>query len=96
MNIRPIRDRIVARRILPHEKTRGGLYIPDSAREKSLEAEVIAVGNGKALKSGAVHTLEVKPGDRVLIESYAGQEVKIDGEERLVLRESEILAVIDK
>lgn len=96
MNIRPIRDRIVARRIKPHEQTRGGLYIPDSAREKSMEAEVIAVGNGKVLDSGAVHQLEVKPGDRVLIETYAGQEVKLDGEERLLLRESEILAVIDK
>lgn len=94
MKIRPIR--IVAKRVEPHAQTRGGLYIPDSAREKSMEAEIVAVGNGKALKSGAVHMLELKPGDRVLIESYAGQEVNLDGEGHLLLRESEILAVIDR
>jgi chaperonin GroES len=96
MNIRPLHDRIVAKRLQEEEKTAGGLFIPDTAKEKPLEAEIIAVGNGKILEDGKVRPLEVKKGDKVLIGKYSGSEVKINGEEHIILREDDILAVIEK
>jgi chaperonin GroES len=96
MNIRPLHDRIVAKRLAEEEKTAGGLFIPDTAKEKPLEAEIVAVGNGKVLDDGKVRPLEVKKGDKVLIGKYSGSEVKINGEEHLILREDDILAVIEK
>jgi len=96
MTIRPLHDRILAKRVQEQEKTAGGLFIPDSAKEKPLEAEVIAVGNGKISEDGKVRPLEVKAGDRVLIGKYSGSEVKLDGEEHIILREDDVLAVIQK
>jgi chaperonin GroES len=96
MNIRPLHDRIVAKRLQEEEKTAGGLFIPDTAKEKPLEAEIIAVGHGKILEDGKVRPLEVKKGDKVLIGKYSGSEVKINGEEHIILREDDILAVIEK
>jgi len=94
MKIRPLHDRILVKRIEEETKTAGGLYIPDSAKEKPIQAEVIAVGNGKRDKDGKVHALEVKAGDRVLFSKYSGTEVKIDGEEHLIMREDDILAIV--
>jgi len=96
MHIRPLHDRILARRLAEQEKTSGGLYIPETAKEKPLEAEVIAVGNGKILENGKVQPLDVKKGDKILIGKYSGSEVKLDGEEHLILREEDILAVLEK
>jgi len=96
MTIRPLHDRILAKRIQEEEKTSGGLFIPDTAKEKPLEAKVIAVGNGKLTDDGKLRPLEVKAGDFVLIGKYSGSEVKIDGEEHIILREDDVLAVIQK
>jgi chaperonin GroES len=96
MKIRPLQDRIIMKRIPEEEKTKGGIIIPDTAKEKPLEGLVVAVGNGKVLEDGKVRPLGIKPGDRVLFIKYAGTEVKIDGEERLILREDDILGVIEK
>jgi chaperonin GroES len=96
MTIRPLHDRILAKRVEEAEKTAGGLFIPDSAKEKPLEAQVIAVGNGKITEDGKVRPLEVKAGDRVLIGKYSGSEVKLDGEDHIILREDDVLAVIQK
>ncbi len=96
MTIRPLHDRILAKRLQEQEKTAGGLFIPDTAKEKPLEAEIIAVGNGKVTEDGKVRALEVKKGDKVLIGKYSGSEVKLDGEEHIILREDDILAVIEK
>jgi chaperonin GroES len=96
MKIRPLQDRVVVRRINEEEKTRGGIIIPDSAKEKPIEGEVIAVGSGKVTEDGKLQALEVKKGDRVLFGKYAGTEVKIDNIEHLILREEEILGVIVK
>ena len=96
MHIRPLHDRILAKRLAEQEKTAGGLFIPDTAKEKPLEAEIIAVGHGKVLEDGKVRPLEVKKGDKVLIGKYSGSEVKLDGEEHIILREDDILAVIEK
>ena len=95
MNIRPLQDRVIVRRVKEEEKTKGGLYIPDSAKEKPVEAMVIAVGNGKVLEDGTVRKLDVKAGDRILFGKYSGSEVKVDGEEHLILREDDILGVIE-
>ena len=95
MKIRPLQDRIVVRRVKEDEKTKGGLFIPDSAKEKPVEAMVLAVGNGKILEDGTVRKLDVKAGDRVLFGKYTGSEVKIDGEDALILREDDILGVIE-
>jgi len=95
MKIRPLHDRILAKRIAEEEKTAGGLFIPDTAKEKPLEALVIAVGNGKVLDNGKLQALEVKAGDKVLIGKYSGSEVKIDGDEHIILREDDILAVLE-
>jgi chaperonin GroES len=96
MTIRPLHDRILAKRLQEQEKTAGGLFIPDTAKEKPLEAEVIAVGNGKITEDGKVRALDVKKGDKILIGKYSGSEVKLDGEEHIILREDDILAVIEK
>jgi chaperonin GroES len=95
MKIRPLHDRVVIKRLKEEEKTKGGIIIPDNAKEKPVEAKVIAVGNGKILEDGTLRKLDVKPGDTVLLGKYAGSEIKIDGEEHVVLREDEILAVFD-
>lgn len=96
MNIRPLQDRVLVRRVPEEEKTKGGIIIPDTAKEKPMEGEVIAVGNGKILENGTKVTPEVKAGDRILFGKYAGTEVKIDGQEHLILREDDILGVLDK
>jgi chaperonin GroES len=96
MKIRPLGDRIVVKRTQEEEKTKGGIIIPDTAKEKPLEGVVIAVGNGKVLKGGKVHAPEVKAGDRILFAKYSGSEVKLDGEEHLIVREEDILAIFDK
>ena len=94
-SIRPLRDRIIVRRIEEQEQVRGGIYIPDTAKEKPQEGEVIAVGNGKILENGSKVALDVKAGDRVLFGKYAGTEIKLDGEEFLILREDDVLGVIE-
>ncbi len=96
MNIRPLQDRLVVRRIEEEEKTKGGLIIPDSAKERPLEGEVIAVGAGKRLDDGTVVALDVKQGDRVLFGKYSGTEIKVDGIEHLILREEEVLGVVEQ
>ncbi|HEX4457603.1 MAG TPA: co-chaperone GroES [Polyangia bacterium] len=96
MTIRPLHDRILAKRVQEEEKTAGGLFIPDSAKEKPLEAKVIAVGNGKIGDDGKLRPLDVKAGDTVLIGKYSGSEVKLDGHDHIILREDDILAVIEK
>ena len=96
MKIRPLQDRVIVKRVKEEEKTKGGIIIPDTAKEKPIEGEVTAVGNGKILEDGTVRKLDVKPGDRVLFGKYAGTEVKIEGEEHLMLREDDILGVIEK
>ena len=94
-NIRPLHDRIIVKRLKEEEKTKGGIIIPDTAKEKPVEGEVLAVGNGKALENGTIRKLDVKAGDRVLFGKYSGTEVKIDGEERLIMREDDILDVLE-
>jgi chaperonin GroES len=93
-NIRPLQDRIILKRVKEEEKSKGGIIIPDSAKEKPVEGEVMAVGNGKVMDDGTVRKLEVKVGDRVLFGKYSGTEVKLDGEERLIVREEDILGVL--
>jgi chaperonin GroES len=96
MKIRPLQDRVLVRRVKEEEKTKGGIIIPDTAKEKPIEGVVLAVGNGKALEDGTIRKLDVKEGDRILFGKYSGTEVKIDGEEALILREDDILGVLDK
>ena len=96
MNIRPLQDRLVVKRLAEEEKTKGGIIIPDSAKEKPIEGEVIAVGNGKVLEDGKVRPLDVKKGDRILFGKYSGTEIKLDGVEHLILREDEVLGIIEK
>jgi chaperonin GroES len=96
MKLTPLQDRLVVRRVEEQETTKGGIIIPDSAKERPLEGEVIAVGNGKRLEDGSVIPLDVKAGDRVLFGKYAGTEVKVDGVEHLILREDEVLGVVEK
>ena len=95
MKIRPLQDRIIVKRVAEEEKTKGGIIIPDTAKEKPIEGTVIAVGNGKVLEDGKVRPLDVKAGDRILFTKYAGTEVKIDGEEHLIMREEDILGVVE-
>lgn len=95
MKIRPLHDRILVKRIEEETQTAGGLYIPDTAKEKPIQAKVIAVGNGKRDKAGKLIELDVKAGDRVLFSKYSGTEVKIDGQEHLIMREDDILAILD-
>jgi chaperonin GroES len=95
MNVRPLQDRILVRRVEEVEKTRGGIIIPDSAKERPLEAKVIAVGAGKRNEDGKLIALDVKAGDRILFGKYSGTEIKVDGLEHIILREDEILGIID-
>ena len=95
MKIKPLYDRILVKRLEEQEKTAGGLYIPDSAKEKPLEAQVVAVGAGKIQENGSLRKLEVKAGDKILFSKYSGNEIKIDGTEHLILREDDVLAVLD-
>ena len=95
MNIRPLHDRIVAKRAEAAEEVRGGIIIPDSAKDKPQEAEVIAVGPGKTDDAGKRLAMDVSVGDRVLIGKYAGNEIKLDGEDLIILREDDVLAVIE-
>jgi chaperonin GroES len=95
MKIRPLHDRVVIRRTEEERKTPGGIVIPDNAQEKPIQGEVIAVGHGKPLDNGQVRPMDVKVGDKVLFGKYSGSEVKIDGQELLVMREEDIMAVLD-
>jgi len=94
MAFRPLGDRVLVRRIEEEEKTKGGIIIPDTAKEKPAEGEVMAVGSGKILENGTVRKLDVTVGDRVLFGKYDGTEVKIDGENRLIMREDDILGIL--
>jgi chaperonin GroES len=96
LNIRPLHDRVVVRRIEDQETVRGGIIIPDTAKEKPQQGEVVAAGQGKILDSGTKIELDVKVGDRVLFGKYSGTEIKLDGEEYLIMREDEILGVISE
>jgi chaperonin GroES len=95
MKIRPLHDRVIVERLEGETTTAGGLIIPDTAKEKPVQGKIIAVGAGKRDKSGKVHALDLNEGDRVLFSKYSGTEVKIDGEERLIMREDDILAVVE-
>jgi chaperonin GroES len=95
VNIHPLYDRVLATRLAENDKTSGGLYIPDTAKEKPLEALVVSVGNGKVLENGQTQPMSVKAGDKVLIGKYSGSEVKLDGKDHIILREDDILAIID-
>ena len=96
MKIRPLQDRLLVKRIAEEEKTKGGIIIPDSAKEKPSEGEVVAVGNGKIDEKGALRALTVKKGDRILFGKYSGNEIKVDGVDHLILREDDILGIIEK
>ena len=95
MSIRPLHDRVIVRRLEEERKTAGGIVIPDTATEKPIQGEVVAVGKGKSLENGQVRPLDVKKGDKVLFGKFAGSEVKIDGKELLVLREEDIMGVLE-
>ncbi len=95
MKVRPLYDRILVTRLPEQDKTAGGLHIPDSAKEKPLEALVVAVGSGAVQEDGSLRKLGVKAGDKVLLSKYSGNEVKIDGTEHLILREDDVLAVLE-
>jgi len=95
VNIRPLNDRIIVRRLEEQEQMRGGLYIPDTAKEKPQEGEVLAVGNGKLLDNGQRIAIDLKAGDRILFGKYAGTEIKLDGNEYLILREDDVLGVVE-
>jgi chaperonin GroES len=94
--IRPLQDRVIIKRLEEEQKTKGGIFIPDTAKEKPIEGEVVAVGKGKTTEDGKLIKLDVKAGDRVLFSKYAGTEVKIDGVEHLIMREDDILGIIEK
>ena len=96
MQIRPLHDRVIVRRLEEERKTAGGSVIPDSATVKPIQGEVVAVGNGKIMEDGKVRPLDVKPGDKVLFGKYSGTEVKVGNEELLVMREEDIMGVIEK
>ncbi len=95
MTVKPLYDRLVAKRIEEGEQIQGGIIIPDSAKEKPQEAEILAAGNGKRLEDGTIVPLDVKAGDKVLIGKYAGTEITVDGEELLIIREDEVLGVLE-
>ena len=95
MKIRPLYDRIVVKRIEEQETVRGGIIIPDSAKEKPQEGEVVAVGNGKRLENGTMVPLDAKVGDRILFGKYSGSDIKLDGDEYMIMREDEVLGVLD-
>ena len=95
MKIRPLQDRLLVKRIDEEETTKGGIIIPDSAKEKPSEGKVLAVGNGKVNEDGKVTPLDVKKGDRVLFSKYAGTEVQVEGEEHIIIREDDVLGVVE-
>ncbi|MHB1950941.1 MAG: co-chaperone GroES [Acidiferrobacteraceae bacterium] len=95
MNIRPLHDRVIVRRIEEERKSAGGIVIPDTAKEKPIQGEIVAVGKGKLLENGDIRPLDVKPGDKVLFGKYSGTEVKVGNEELLVMREEDIMGVIE-
>jgi chaperonin GroES len=95
MAIRPLRDRVLVKRLESEEKTKGGIIIPDAAKEKPLEGKVMAAGSGKLLEDGKIRPLDLKVGDKILFGKYTGTEVKLDGEEMVILREDDVLAVIE-
>ena len=95
MKVRPLHDRILVKRLGTEEKTKGGIIIPDTAQEKPQEGKVVAVGNGRILQDGKVVSLDVKKGDKILFGKYGGNEIKVDGEDYLILEENEILAVLE-
>ena len=95
MTFRPLHDRVLVRRVEAEEKTKGGIIIPDTAKEKPIEGEVLAVGNGSRDEQGKVHALDVKAGDRILFGKWSGTEVKIDNEDLIVMKESDIMGVVD-
>ena len=94
MNIRPLQDRVILKRVKEEEKTKGGIIIPDTAKEKPQEGEVIAVGNGKILENGTKVPMDVKVGDKVLFGKYSGTDIKIEGQEYLILHENDVLAIV--
>ena len=94
MKVRPLHDRVIVKRIKEEEKTKGGIIIPDTAKEKPIEGKVIAVGDGKTTEDGKKIPLQVKKGDRVLFGKYAGTEIQLDGEEHLIMREDDIVAIV--
>ena len=96
MKVRPLHDRIIVKRLEEEEKTKGGIIIPDTAKEKPIEGKVIAVGKGKIKEDGITIPMEAKKGDRILFTKYAGTEVKIDGEEHLIMKEDDVLAIIEQ
>jgi chaperonin GroES len=95
MAIRPLHDRVLIQRVAEEQKTKGGIIIPDTAKEKPAEGKVIAVGSGRVLEDGKIRALDVKKGDRVLFGKYSGTEVKVDGEELIIMREDDILCIIE-
>jgi chaperonin GroES len=95
MKVRPLHDRILVKRVEEEKKSKGGIIIPDTAKEKPQEGRVVAVGAGKVLENGSVRVLEVSKGDRVLFSKYSGTEVQIEGEEHLIIREEDVLAVLE-
>ena len=95
MAIRPLHDRVLIQRVAEEQKTKGGIIIPDTAKEKPAEGKVIAVGTGRVLEDGKIRALDVKKGDRVLFGKYSGTEVKVDGEELIIMREEDILGIIE-
>ena len=96
MKVRPLHDRLIVKRLEEEEKTKGGIIIPDTAKEKPIEGKVIAVGKGKITEDGTKIPMEAKKGDRILFAKYAGTEVKIDGEEHLIMKEDDVLAIIEQ
>lgn len=94
MKIRPLHDRVIVKRLEEEEKTKGGIIIPDTAKEKPIEGEIVAVGSGKILENGKKQPLEVKKGDRVLFGKYAGSDIQIEGEEHLIMKEDDIIAIV--
>jgi len=96
MKIRPLQDRVIVKRVEEEDKTNGGIIIPDTAKEKPMEGKITDAGKGKVREDGKIHPLDVKVGDRILFGKYSGTEVKIDGEEHLIMREDDILGVIEK
>jgi chaperonin GroES len=96
MKIRPLYDRVVVKRVEDTETMKGGLYIPDSAKEKPQQGEVVAIGKGKRLEDGKLVALDVQVGDRILFGKYSGSDIKLDGEEYMIMREDEILGILDK
>ena len=95
MKVRPLHDRVIVKRVEEEEKTKGGIIIPDTAKEKPIEGKVVAVGKGKILDNGNQQPLEVKKGDKILFGKYAGTEINIEGDEHLIMREDDIIAIVE-